>query len=191
MNQIVRECMVPSGQIFQIVQGDLTEEQVDAIVNAANAHLQHGGGVAGVISRRGGSQIQAESNSWVLQHGPVTHEQPAYTSAGKLPCRYVIHAGGPVWGEGSEDAKLASAVNGSLRLADQLGLASIAFPAISTGIFGFPKERAAGVILDAIHAYYAGYPASGITLARLTLIDQPTIQAFTRIWDAKTSTDHD
>ncbi len=191
MNQVVREYKFPSGQIFQLIQGDLTEEQVDAIVNAANAHLQHGGGVAGVISRRGGPQIQIESNAWVLQHGPVNHEQPAYTSAGNLPCRYVIHPVGPVWGEGSEDAKLAAAVRGSLRLADQLGLASIAFPAISTGIFGFPKERAAGVIFDAIHAYYAGNPASGVVLVRLTLIDQPTIQVFTRIWDVKTLADHD
>jgi O-acetyl-ADP-ribose deacetylase (regulator of RNase III) len=189
MNHIVREYKFPSCQILQIVQGDLTEEQVDAIVNAANAHLQHGGGVAGAISRCGGPQIQAESNAWVRQHGPVLHDRPAYTSAGNLRCRYVIHAVGPMWGEGNEDAKLAAAVSGSLELADQLALTSIAFPAISTGIYGFPKERAAGVILDAIHAYYAENPASGVMLVRLTLIDQPTIQAFLRSLDVHSSTD--
>jgi O-acetyl-ADP-ribose deacetylase (regulator of RNase III) len=185
MSKLVREHTFPSGQILQLVQGDLTEEKVDAIVNAANAHLQHGGGVAGAISRRGGPQIQAESNAWVSQHGPVSHENPAYTSAGKLPCRYVIHAVGPVWGEGNEDAKLAAAVNGSLQLADQLALASIAFPAISTGIFGFPKERAAWVILEAIHSYYKENLVSGVTLVHLTLIDQLTIQAFVKVWEAK------
>jgi len=190
MNQIIREHKFPSGQILQIVQGDLIKEQVDAIVNAANAHLQHGGGVAGAISRTGGPQIQAESNAWVRQHGPVTHDQPAYTSAGKLPCRTIIHAVGPVWGEGDEDAKLEAAVSGSLRLADRLDLTSISFPAISTGIYGFPKHRAAVVMLNAIHAHYAGNPASGVKLVRLTLIDTPTLQAFLQAWEAQKPADH-
>jgi O-acetyl-ADP-ribose deacetylase (regulator of RNase III) len=189
MNRIVREYKFPSGQVLQIVQGDVTEEQVDAIVNAANSHLQHGGGVASAISHRGGPQIQAESNTWVHQHGPVRHEKPAYTSGGRLPCRYVIHAVGPIWGEGNEDAKLAAAVSGSLQLADQFSLTSIAFPAISTGIFGFPKERAGRVILEAIHTHYVDNPTSGIKLVRLTLIDQPTIQAFQQAWEAKTPVD--
>jgi O-acetyl-ADP-ribose deacetylase (regulator of RNase III) len=166
------------GRVLQIVQGDLTKESVDAIVNAANNMLQHGGGVAGAIVRGGGEQIQTESDAWVRQHGRVSHAEPAYTNAGRLPCRYVIHAVGPVWGEGDEDEKLAKAVVGSLRVADRLGLASIAFPAISTGIFGFPKERAAGVILSAIQNYFAEYPASGVRLVRLTLFDQGTVQAF-------------
>ena len=150
MNEIVREGNLPGGRTLQIVRGDLTEEQVDAIVNAANAQLQHGGGVAGAISRRGGPQIQEESNTWVRRFGPVPHARPAHTHAGKLPCRYVIHAVGPVWGSGDEDAKLAAAVQGSLQVAGQLGLISIAMPAISTGIFGFPVERAARVMLQAV-----------------------------------------
>ena len=84
----------PSGAEFQIVQGDITQEAVDAIVNAANSHLQHGGGVAGVIVRQGGQAIQQESDAWVRAHGPVSHTEPAYTSAGRLPCKYVIHAVG-------------------------------------------------------------------------------------------------
>ncbi len=183
MSQTILKYRFPSGQILQISRGDLTEEKVDAIVNAANAHLQHGGGVAGAISRRGGPQIQAESSTWIRQHGLVSHGSPAYTSAGNLHCRYVIHAVGPVWGEGDEDAKLASAVEGCLQMADRLSLVSIALPAISTGIFGFPKERAARIILTTIQTYFTKKPASGVKLVRITLIDQPTIQAFLRVWE--------
>ena len=168
---------------MQIVHGDLIQEQVDAIVNAANAYLKHGGGVAGAIARHGGPQIQAESDSWVRQHGPVSHEKPAYTHAGNLPCRYVIHAVGPIWGEGDEHAKLSTAVRGALGLADQLSLESIALPAISTGIFGFPKDQAAQVIISAMQDYFARYPASGIRQARITLIDQPTLNVFLNAWE--------
>jgi O-acetyl-ADP-ribose deacetylase (regulator of RNase III) len=185
MTSILREAHFPSKQTLQLVQGDLTTETVDAIVNAANRALQHGGGVAGVIVRKGGFEIQAESNAWVREHGPVSHAEPAYTGAGRLPCRYVIHAVGPVWGEGDEDAKLAAAITGSLALADQLGLSSIAFPAISTGIFGFPKERAANVIFSAIDRYFSQQPDSSLQLVRLTLFDQPTIDAFMKIWNAR------
>ena len=184
MALILRETCFPSEQTLQIVQGDITAEAVDAIVNAANSRLQHGGGVAGIIVRRGGYEIQAESNAWVQEHGPVSHAEPAYTGAGHLPCRYIIHAVGPVWGEGNEDNKLAAAITGSLTLADRLGLNSIAFPAISTGIFGFPKERAAGVIFSAIEGFFSRQPSSGLQIVRLTLFDQPTIDAFTKVWDA-------
>jgi O-acetyl-ADP-ribose deacetylase (regulator of RNase III) len=184
MALILRETCFPTKQTLQLVQGDLTTEAVDAIVNAANSQLQHGGGVAGIIVRCGGYEIQAESNAWVREHGPVSHAEPAYTGAGRLPCRYVIHAVGPVWGEGNEDNKLAAAITGSLILADRLGLSSIAFPAISTGIFGFPKERAAGVIFSAIESYFAQLSSSGLQIVRLTLFDQPTVDAFTKVWDA-------
>ncbi len=171
MSVVILESTLAKGRQLQIAQGDLTEENVDAIVNAANAHLQHGGGVAGAILRKGGTQIQEESNTWVREHGPVSHVQPAYTSAGKLPCRYVIHAVGPVWGEGDEDLKLAAAVSGSLSVASRLGLNSIALPAISTGIFGFPKDRAARIILTAFLDYLQSNPESSLKLVRLTLFD--------------------
>jgi O-acetyl-ADP-ribose deacetylase (regulator of RNase III) len=178
MNQVLREQILPSGQYLQLVHGDITTETVDVIVNAANSHLQHGGGVAGVISRHGGPVIQSESDEWIRQHGPVSHDRPAYTSGGNLPCRYVVHAVGPIWGSGDEDAKLTSAIVGSLRLADQLDLVSISFPALSTGIFGFPKQRAAKVILQAIRDYFTQKPLSGLKRVRLTLFDQPTLEAF-------------
>lgn len=158
-------------------QGDLTLEDVDAIVNAANSSLMHGGGVAGAISRAGSPVIQQESYEWVRAHGSVLHEKPAFTSAGSLPCKTVIHAVGPVWGEGDEEAKLASAISGSLALADALGLESIAFPAISTGIFGFPVDLAARVILKAIKAYLH-QSTSRLKLIRMVLYDQGTLDSF-------------
>jgi O-acetyl-ADP-ribose deacetylase (regulator of RNase III) len=183
MNEVIYEQCLDTGQLIQLVHGDITKETTGAIVNAANAHLQHGGGVAGIISRRGGPQIQEESNNWVKQHGPVQHAEPAFTGAGDLSCSYVIHAVGPIWGEGDEDHKLAQAIGGSLCLADKLNLESIAIPAISTGIYGFPKSRAAGVILPAIKEYFDQNPGSQLSLVRLVLFDEPTLQAFMELWD--------
>lgn len=181
MNRVLAETRLPSGLILQLVRGDLTVETTDAIVNAANERLMHGAGVAGAILRRGGPRIRDESDAWVRDHGPVTHEAPAWTSGGDLPCRTVIHAVGPVWGSGAEDVKLAAAVRGSLALADRLGLGSIAFPALSTGVFGFPRERAAGVMLSAIQAHFeAG--SSRIHLVRLVLFDDETARAFREAW---------
>src|SRR5512147_20113 len=178
MNNVLVERIFPTGQTIQIVQGDITTEEVDAIVNAANEHLQHGGGVAWAISKKGGPAIQKESDAWIRHHGTVSHARPAWTSGGLLPAKYVIHAVGPVWGDGDEDSKLASAVTGSLRVADRLGLKSIALPAISTGIFGFPRERAARIIMDAVKAYFAGQPDSGLELVRLTVLDPPSVDVF-------------
>ncbi len=185
MNQVVQEVELAGGRRLQLVQGDLTAEPVDAIVNAANSRLQHGGGVAGAILRRGGQEIQDESDAWVRQHGPVSPSEPAYTGAGRLPARYVIHAAGPVWGEGQEDEKLASAVTGALRLADRLGLASLALPAISTGIFGFPKEQAARVILKALRGYFEAHPDSGLRQVRLTLFDAAAVEIFRQALSAE------
>lgn len=180
MNTTLNQIVFPSGQTLQLVQGDITAESTEAIVNAANETLQHGSGVAGVISRRGGPDIESESDAWVKEHGPVSHANPAWTSGGLLSCRYIIHAVGPMWGEGDEDGKLASAVTGSLNMAEQLGLASLALPAISTGIFGFPKERAARVIIAAIQDHFV-HP-SALKAVRLVLFDNPTVRAFQKIW---------
>ena len=181
-NRVLREVTVGPAQV-QLVQGDITEEQVDAIVNAANKYLEHGGGLARVIVKKGGSVIQEESHRWVRTHGPVRHEEPAYTTAGALPARYVIHAVGPVWGEGDEDAKLAVAVQGSLRRAEELGCTSIALPAISTGIFGFPKDRAAHVIFRAVRDYLRDAPTTPLRQVRIVVYDAPTVEAFREAWD--------
>lgn len=178
MSILIETLTLAPDRRFELVQGDITTEQVDAIVNAANSSLAHGAGVAGAILRKGGRRIQEESDAWVRAHGSVSHADPAYTGAGNLPCRYVIHAVGPYWGEGDEDHKLTQAISGSLRRADELKLASIAIPAISTGIFGFPKERAAGLFFTAIQNYFTANPGSGLKLVRLTILDAPTLAAF-------------
>ena len=188
------EHLFSNGQKLEILQGDITQQQVDAIVNAANQNLLHGGGVASTILRKGGPTIQRESERWVAEHGPVNHANPAYTSAGDLPCKYVIHAVGPMWGQGLEHARLAATVHASLRLAESLGLHSLALPAISTGIFGFPVDQAAQVILDSIGGYYDQNPTSPLILIRLVLFDLPTLQVFETTlmnWKEKPSSRHD
>ena len=182
MNATLVERTLPTGQTIQIVQGDITIEDVDAIVNAANEFLQHGGGVARTISKQGGSAIQKESDAWVREHGRVAHATPAWTSGGHLPAKFVIHAVGPVWGEGDEDTKLESAVTGSLRLADELKCVSVALPAISTGIYSFPKDRAAGIIFATIESYFVENSSSGVKTVKLILYDQPTVDVFRRSW---------
>src|SRR5215510_5856459 len=184
MNTVLAERVLPSGQTIQIVQGDITIEPVDTIVNAANEYLQHGGGVAWAISKKGGSTIQKESNDWIRKHGQVPHSHPAWTSGGLLPAKYVIHAVGPVWinGRDDEDQKLESAITGSLQVADELKCSSIALPAISTGIFGFPKDHAAKIIFSAVEKYFADNPDSGVNVVKLVLYDQPTLDVFLQQW---------
>ena len=177
MNKVLVERVLSTGQTIQIARGDITTENVDAIVNAANENLQHGGGVAWAISNKGGDAIQSESDDWIRQRGPVSHSHPAWTSGGLLPAKFVIHAVGPVWGSGDDDKKLSDAVTGSLRVADELHCSSIALPAISTGIFGFPKDRAAGIILSAIEKYFEGN-SSDLKVVKLVLFDQTNADVF-------------
>ncbi len=140
----------PNGVTVELIKGDITEVEADAIVNAANSYLEHGGGVAGAIVRKGGWVIQEESREWVRRHGPpVPVGGVAVTGAGKLRAKYVIHAVGPRCGIEPIE-KLDDAVTNSLRKAEELGLTSIAFPAISTGIFGCPYEDAARIMARAI-----------------------------------------
>ena len=142
--------------MIELVEGDITKLDTDAIVNAANERLAHGGGVAAVIARAGGSVIQKESNRWVQKHGRVPTGSAAITSGGDLEADYVIHAVGPVYDAVSPSKAadlLASAVSSALQMADDHDLKSIALPAISTGIFGYPMEKAAEVMLEAAIAY--------------------------------------
>jgi O-acetyl-ADP-ribose deacetylase (regulator of RNase III) len=178
MSKVLSWVSLESDRKLEIVAGDLTEEQVDVIVNAANQWLEHGAGVARIIVQRGGESIQSESYKWVSNHGHITHEHPAYTNAGGLPCRYVIHAVGPVWGEGQEYEKLQITILGVLNLASLLGVKTLAIPPISTGIYGFPKERAASVFFETIHEFWMKNPESTLRCVRLTIIDEPTVAAF-------------
>jgi putative ATPase len=175
---ILFEHTLPTGQLIRVVQGDLTAETTTAIVNAANEWLQHGGGVAGAIVRRGGHSIQAESDAWVQQHGPVPTGSAAITGGGRLAARYVIHAVGPMWGSGNDEAKLANAVASALSLADSHQVSTIAIPGISSGIFGGPKDICARVIIQATLDYIRQNPATGLKEVRFCNIDQLTASTF-------------
>jgi O-acetyl-ADP-ribose deacetylase (regulator of RNase III) len=162
------------GKTLRLVQGDITERNVDAIVNAANSHLQHGGGVAGAIVKRGGQSIQEES----AQIGFTPVGTAVVTNAGKLPSKFVIHAVGPRMGEGDEDNKLKSAVFSSLHVASEKGLKSISIPAISSGIFGFPKDRCASILVKTALNYLKKNPESSIEIIEFCIRDDLTTAYF-------------
>jgi O-acetyl-ADP-ribose deacetylase (regulator of RNase III) len=168
--------VIYNNRSIELIKGDITLMNTDAIVNAANEYLSHGGGVAGAILRRGGYVIQEESNAWVAQHGIVNTGSAAITTGGNLAAKYVIHAVGPVMGSGDEDTKLQSATESVLRLAEQYQLKSVAFPAISTGIFGFPTDRCARVMLSAIQYYFD--KTSSIQRVVFCLFDDMSLNAF-------------
>jgi len=165
---------IEGGCTLQAVLGDMTCERVDAIVNAANSNLAHLGGLAGAIVDRGGLIIQEESS----QLAPVAVGKAVVTSAGDLPCRWVIHAVGPIWGSGDEEAALRSAVRSSLDHANALGAASVALPAISTGIFGYPKQEGVHCIIDEATHWLRTHPATSVTTLRFTAFDNSTADLF-------------
>lgn len=171
MGQVLWQQAVGCGQLM-VVKGDITEEQVDAIVNAANSQLAHGGGVAGAIVRKGGRVIQEESS----RLAPVPVGGAAVTSAGALPCRWVIHAVGPVWGEGNEEQKLRSAVRQALMRAEELQAEKVALPAIATGIFGYPKPAGCQVIVSECSTFLQN--ARHVREVRLVAWDEETAQHF-------------
>lgn len=153
-----------------MVKGDLLEQPVDAIVNAANGHLAHGGGVAGVISRAAGPQLQQESDALVRRHGPYPTGSAVATTAGRLPFKAVIHAVGPRYGEGDEERKLALALASAFSIAHRESWESVAFPAVSSGIFAVPLDICA-------RAYLGAARAAPLRNVRLCLRDQPVIDA--------------
>ena len=160
-----------------MVRGDLLAEPVDAIVNAANGHLAHGGGVAGIISRAAGPELQAASDRLVAERGPFPTGGAVVTTAGKLPFKGVIHAVGPRQGEGDEERKLIAALEASFARAHEAGWSSLAFPAVSSGIFAVPLAVCARAYLAATTRWLAANKSSPLTQLRLCLRDQPVIDA--------------
>ena len=158
--------------VLELTQGDITDQTTDAIVNAANAALQMGGGVAGAIRRRGGPKIQEECN----RIGGTYVGEAVITTGGNLPAKYVIHAVGPIHGDHHEDEKFKDATLNSLKLADKNRLKSIAFPAISTGVFGFPEDCCATMMLSTTIAYLDG--PTGLAKVVYCLYDNKTLELF-------------
>jgi len=158
--------------VIEAVRGDITQQRVDAIVNAANSSLLGGGGVDGAIHRAGGPEILAECRAL---GGCETGDAKA-TTAGWLPARHVIHTVGPVWRGGGEDEEelLASCHRRALALAAELGCSSVAFPAISTGVFGYPVDLAAPIAVAAVRE--AQRPP--VELVRFVLFDERTLSEF-------------
>ena len=171
------------GTILRLVSEDLTERDVDAIVNAANSHLQHGGGVAGAIVRKGGRIIQDESD----RIGFMPVGGAAMTSGGKLRARYVIHTVGPRMGEGDEDAKLRKAISSVLSLAADNGLTSISIPAISAGIFGFPKDRCATILVGGTASYLKMRPQTSLRLVEFCIFNKEALGYFEKEFEKLTS----
>ena len=165
--------------VLELTQGDITALAVDAIVNAANVDLQHGGGVAWAIVRQGGQVIQDESDAIIAARGPLETGDAVITTGGQLPAKFVIHTAGPVWGDdppATSDKLLRTAVRNSLKLAGEKGLKSIAFPAISTGIYHFPVARAANLMLAEAAAYLRG--KTDLARVIFCLYDDATYRVF-------------
>jgi O-acetyl-ADP-ribose deacetylase (regulator of RNase III) len=166
---------------IELLAGDITEERVDAIVNAANSSLMGGGGVDGAIHRKGGPQILAECRDLRAgrYRGGLPAGQAAATGAGRLPARWVIHTVGPVW-SATEDRSpvLRSCYTSSLAVAGELGARTVSFPLISSGIFGWPKEDAVRQARTALRAA----PRSTVDMVRLVLFDAATLDVARQVY---------
>jgi len=146
----------PRGPRICVVEGDITVQDVDVIVNAANAQLAHGGGVAAAIARAGGPSVDEASRAWIAEHGPVPRGGAAVTPAGDMVAHHIVHVVGPIYrGVPEDEIELIRAVRAALDAAERLGAASIALPAISAGIYGYPPDEACRVIVEAVERWLA------------------------------------
>ena len=167
---ILSEIDLGAGRAFRVVRGDLLREPVEAIVNAANGHLAHGGGVAGIIARAAGPALQDECDRIVRERGPLPTGTAVVTCAGKLSFKGVIHAVGPRNGEGDEEAKLVRALTAAFACAQERQWQSVSFPAVSSGIFAVPLDICA-------RAYVKAARQAPLSNVRLCLRDRPVIDA--------------
>ncbi|MCD5407658.1 O-acetyl-ADP-ribose deacetylase [Candidatus Bipolaricaulota bacterium] len=175
---------VIEGTRLVLQQGDITRQEVEAIVNAANPQLTPGGGVSGAIHRAGGPEVTQAAAAIRRQRGPLPTGEAVITPGGNLPAKWVIHTVGPVWRGGGkgEPELLAKAYRSCLDLAVSKGIKSIAFPSISTGVYGYPVERAARVALAAIPDFLREHPGA-LAEVRMVLFSAEDFEAYRRAWE--------
>ena len=168
---------------LQLQKGDITKMEVDAIVNAANSRLAGGGGVDGAIHRAGGPEIMQECDRIRAAQGGCPTGEAVITTAGKLPAQHVIHTVGPVWqgGASSESGLLRNCYLNSLSVAAAHGLSSIAFPNISTGVYGYPKEKAAATAVKAVQDYGSEHPDSPLKMVVFVCFDEENYQIYQQL----------
>ncbi|KAL6072911.1 ADP-D-ribose binding [Balamuthia mandrillaris] len=184
---LICEHKLSDGRSIQVRSGDMTKETVDVLVNAANKHLDHASGLAGAIIKNGGEIIQIESDIYVSEHGTVPEGDIAVTGAGELKAQKVIHAVGPMWhgGDENEELLLRQTVWKSLKKTEELGLSSISIPAISSGIFRFPKELCAEILFATALDFYKSTPSSSVKEIRFTNFDKTTVEYFQKEFDRR------
>jgi O-acetyl-ADP-ribose deacetylase (regulator of RNase III) len=171
---------LPNGARFEVVLADLLRETTDAIVNAANGDLIHGGGVAAAISRAAGAAFDEECAALVRERGPIPTGDAVVTTAGRLPFEGVIHTVGPRQGEGDEQNKIERALTSAFRRAHERGWRSVSFPAVSAGIYAVPADVCARAYLGAARSFVAEHPDSSLVLMRLCLFGGRVAEAVLR-----------
>jgi len=179
-NKVLRQLEIRQGRYYEVVAGDLLAEKTDAIVNAANSHLAHGGGVALAIAQAAGISMVEEGNSIVRQRGIVPVGEAVVTTAGRLPFKGIIHTVGPQMGEGDEQAKLANAVHSSFLRAHERNWGSVSFPGVSSGIFSVPHAICASAYREAVSRFWGTYGDSTVRLIRLVLFEGPLLEEVLR-----------
>ncbi|MGY4706861.1 O-acetyl-ADP-ribose deacetylase [Candidatus Bipolaricaulota sp. J31] len=167
-----------------LLKGDITAEEVEAIVNSANPELTPGGGVSGAIHRKGGPRVTEEAARIRQERGRLKTGEAVITTGGNLPAKWVIHTVGPVWHGGTrgEPELLAKAYRSCLELAREQGIKSIAFPSISTGIYGYPIEEAAKIALRTVKEFLEADPGP-IEEVRFVLFSEKDFEAYRSAWE--------
>ena len=173
--EVVAREELAGGKTFELVLGNLLEEPVDAIVNAANGHLAHGGGVAAAIARAAGPTLTEEGDRVVAARGAIPVGEAVVTTAGALPFKGVIHAVGPHQGIGQEEERLETALRAAFLRAHEQGWASLSFPAVSSGIFAVPLVVCSWAYVAAVRGFWADHPESSVRSLRLCLFPGPLV----------------
>ncbi len=183
--KLIRSLALTGGRIFSVVIHDLLQEPVDAIVNAANGRLAHGGGVAAVIARAAGAALKEEGDKIVEERGEIPVGEAVVTTGGRLSFKGVIHAIGPQMGQGDEENKLVQALQSAFMRATERGWKSLSFPAVSAGIFAVPLESCARAYVRAVVEFFRRHPESSLKEIRLCLLQGPLVDLISREIDAR------